>query len=127
MDKNIEQRLCLKFCIANGISCAESLKILQKSYGGSTLSRTRAYELYSAFQSGRNVVKDLSRSGQPSMSPTEVNFTKVKEMVTENRHLSLREITAELPVSHKLICTILNDSFHSFCITITHHLTRLSL
>ena len=25
MDKNIEQRIILKFCIANGISCAESL------------------------------------------------------------------------------------------------------
>ena len=23
MDKNIEQRICLKFCIENGISCAE--------------------------------------------------------------------------------------------------------
>ncbi|KYN21013.1 hypothetical protein ALC57_06921 [Trachymyrmex cornetzi] len=23
MDKKIEQRICLKFCIANGISCAE--------------------------------------------------------------------------------------------------------
>ena len=37
MDKNIEQRICLKFCIANGISCAELLKMLQKAYGESTL------------------------------------------------------------------------------------------
>ena len=37
MDKNIEQRICLKFCIANGISCAKSLKMLQKAYGESTL------------------------------------------------------------------------------------------
>ena len=44
MDKNIDQRICLKFCIAKGISCAESLKILQKAYGESTLSKTRAYE-----------------------------------------------------------------------------------
>ena len=50
MEKNIEQRICLKFCIANGISCAESLKMLQKAYGESTLSKTRAYEWYSAFK-----------------------------------------------------------------------------
>ena len=29
MDKNMEQRICLKFCIANAISCAELLKMLQ--------------------------------------------------------------------------------------------------
>ncbi|KYN22420.1 hypothetical protein ALC57_05182 [Trachymyrmex cornetzi] len=40
MDKKIEQRICLKFGIANGISCAESLKMLQKAYGESTLSKT---------------------------------------------------------------------------------------
>ena len=55
MDKNIEQRICFKFCIANGILCAESLKILQKAYGESTLSKTRAH----AFKSGRDVVEDL--------------------------------------------------------------------
>ena len=60
MDKNIEQRICLKFCIANGISFAESLKMLQKAYGESTLSKTRAYEFYSAFKSGRDVVELFS-------------------------------------------------------------------
>ena len=37
MDKNIEQRICLKFCISNGILCAELLKMLEKAYGESTL------------------------------------------------------------------------------------------
>ena len=36
MDKNIEQRIRLKFCIENGNSCAESLEMLQKTYGEST-------------------------------------------------------------------------------------------
>ena len=83
MDKNIEQRICLKFCISNGILCAESLKILQKAYGDSTLSKTRVYKWYSAFKSGRDVVEDLPRPGQPSTSLTAVNISKVKEMVTK--------------------------------------------
>ena len=98
MDNNIEQRICLKFYIANGISCAESLKMLQKSYGESTLSKTRAYEWYSAFKSGRDMVEDLPRFGRPSTSSTEVNIDEVRGMVTENRHLSLKEIDAELSV-----------------------------
>ncbi|XP_018357096.1 PREDICTED: putative uncharacterized protein FLJ37770 [Trachymyrmex septentrionalis] len=83
--------------------------MLQKAYGESTLSKTRAYEWYSALKSGRDVVKDLPRSGRPSTSSTEVNIDKVKEMVIENRHFSLREIAAELTVSHESIRTILRD------------------
>ena len=109
MDKNIEQGICLEFCIAIRIPCAESLKILQKDYAESTLSKTRAYEWYNAFESGRDVVEDLPHSGRPSTSSTEVNIVKVKEMVTEYRHLSLREIAAELSVPHESIRTISND------------------
>ena len=88
MGKNIEQRICLKLCIANGISYAESLKMLEKVYREPTLSKTRASKWYSAFKSGRDVVEDLPRSGRPSTSSTEVNTVKINEMVTENRHLS---------------------------------------
>ena len=121
MDKNIEQRICLKFCIANGISCAKSLKMLQKAYGESTLSKTRAYECYSAFKNSRDVVEDLPCSGWPSTSSTGVNITKVKEMVTENRHLSLREIAAELSVSHESIRMLLNDCLGMKHSWILHH------
>ena len=54
-------------------------------------------------------MEDLPRSGCPSTSSTELNIVKVKEMVTENRHISLREIATELFVSHESIRTILND------------------
>ena len=84
MDKNIEQRICLKFCVANGTSCAESLKMSEKAYDELTLWKRRAYEWYSAFKCSRDV-EDLLRSGRPSTSLTEVNIVKVKEMVTENR------------------------------------------
>ena len=54
-------------------------------------------------------MEDLSHTGRPSTSSTEVNIVEVKEMVAENRYLSLREIVAELSVSHKSSGTILND------------------
>ena len=46
--------------------------MLQKAYGESNLSKTRTYEWYSAFQSGRDVMVDLPRSGRPSTSSTQV-------------------------------------------------------
>ena len=64
IDKNIKQRICLLNF--------ELLKMLQKAYRESTLSKTRANEWCSAFKSDRDVVKDLPRSGRPSTSSTEV-------------------------------------------------------
>ena len=90
--------------------------MLQKAYGKSTLSKTRAYEWYSAFKSDRDVVEDLPRSRRPSMSSTEVNITELKEMATENRYLSLREIATELSVSHESIRTILYDCLGMKCV-----------
>ena len=76
-------------------------------------------------------MEDLPRSGWPSTSSTEVKIAKVKEMVTGNRHLSLREIAAELSVSHESIRTILNDCLGMKRVAARlvpkDHLTRLSL
>ena len=71
-------------------------------------------------ESGRDVVEDFPRSGRPSTSSTEVNIAKVKEMVTGNCHLSLREIAIELSVSYESIRTILND-----CLGMKRVATRL--
>ena len=105
--------------------------MLQKAYGESTLSKIRAYDWYSTFKSGRAVVEDLPRSGRPSTSLTKVNIAKVKEMVIENCHLSLRYIAAEQSVSHESIRTILNDCLSMIRVAArivpNDHLTRLSL
>lgn len=109
MNEIIEQRVCLKFCVANGISCADSLKMLEKAYGESVLSKTRAYEWYKAFKEGREIVEDMPRSGRPSTSSTDENIEKVKEIVLDNRHSSLREIARDLNISHESVRSILVD------------------
>ena len=88
--------------------------MLQKAYGESTSSKRRTYEWYSAFKNSRDVMEDLPHSGRPSTSSTGVNIAKVKEMVTDNRHLGLRKIATELFVFHESIRTILNDCFMDF-------------
>lgn len=83
--------------------------MLQRAYGESTLSKTRAYEWFKAFKSGGDVMEDLPRSGRPSTSATEGNIAKVKEIVTENPHSTLKEIAAELSITHESIRTILTN------------------
>ncbi|XP_053947783.1 protein GVQW3-like [Anastrepha ludens] len=74
--------------------------MLQKAFGESALSRTRAYEWYKDFKSGRTVVEDLPCSGRPPTSNTDEKVKKMKEIVLENRHTSLREIYSELGISY---------------------------
>jgi predicted HTH transcriptional regulator len=89
--------------------CSESLKILQKAYGESTLSKTCAYEWYKAFENSIDVMDDLSRSVRLLTSTTEVNIAKVKEIVTENPHSTLRQRAAEFSISHESIRSFLTN------------------
>ena len=79
MNEIIEQRVCL-FCIANGILCAELLKMIEKAYGRSVLSKTRLYQWYKAFKEGREIVEDMPRCGQPSNSSTDESIEYILGM-----------------------------------------------
>lgn len=97
----IERRVCLKFCVANELLCVNVLTMLGKTYGDSVLSKTRAYEWYKVLQEGRKIFEDIPRSGRPSTSTIELNVYAIKEMVLENRHISLREVAHCLNISHE--------------------------
>ena len=84
LGKKIE-RVCLKPCVSNGITATESLKILQKYFGESTLSRTQVFEWHEAFREGREVVENLPHASRPSTSVNDDNIEKVKKIVLENR------------------------------------------
>ena len=100
MNKNIEQRVCLKFCVANGISCSDSQAMPQKCYGEAMLSKTWIYEFYKAFKDGRESVEDKSRSGRPS---TKNKVNQVKKIILHNRLSSLRDISREVHISHESV------------------------
>ena len=76
MNEIIEQRVCIKFCVADRISRANSLKLLEKAYGESVLSETRAYECYKTFKAGREILEDMTCSGRSSTSSTDENIKK---------------------------------------------------
>lgn len=112
MDKLVEQRVCLKFCVTNEISCADSLKMLQKTYQDSCMSKTQVYEWYKAFKNGREEIVDLLRSGRPSTCTTDENINKIKTLLLQNRRMSVRELAHELDISFKSVHNILRDVLH---------------
>lgn len=99
MDKFIEQRICIKFCLKNEISCADALKMLKKCFGDETLSERNVYKWYKLFKEGREAVEDEPRSGRPSTSTTDEKINKIKELVLANRRLSQRALVAMVGIS----------------------------
>ena len=79
-------------------------EMLTKAYGESAMSKTRVYEWYKRFQNGREDVEDDERPGRPSTSTTDENVEKVKEMVMNDRQITIREVADVVGIS--------NGSYH---------------
>ena len=95
----MDQRICIKFCVKNEIKCNKVCKMLTKTYGESAMSKTKVYEWYKRFQDGREDVEDDERPGRPSTSTTDENVEKVKEMVMNDRRISIREVADDVGIS----------------------------
>ena len=63
--------------------------MLTKTYGEFAMSKTRAYEWYTRFQDGRG---DVEGDERPSTSTNDNNVEKVKEMVMNDRRITITEV-----------------------------------
>lgn len=60
------------------------------------MSKARIYEWYKRFQDGRENVEDDERPGRPSTLTTDEN---VKEMVMNDRRITIREVADDVGIS----------------------------
>ena len=71
-------------------------EMLTKAYGESAMSKTKVYRQYNRFQDGR---EDNERSGRPSTLTTDENVEKVKEIVMNDRRITIREVADDVGIS----------------------------
>ena len=77
-----------------------SLKMLQKCFGESILSRTQVCERHKAFSESAEVVENLPHSSRPSTSVNDDNIEKVEKIVLENRRVGIKEVAQALKISY---------------------------
>jgi len=64
------------------------------------LSRTTCFEWFKRFNGGRTSVKDNERPGRPSTSKTNETVALVREIIRNNRRLTIREVAEDVGISY---------------------------
>ena len=77
--------------------------MVRAAYGDEALTRSDIFRLYGRFHEGREDVQNDPRSGRPSESRADGNIENVRQLLLQNRHLSLRMIADETDISEDTI------------------------
>uniref|UniRef100_A0A182VT25 HTH_48 domain-containing protein n=1 Tax=Anopheles minimus TaxID=112268 RepID=A0A182VT25_9DIPT len=109
MSKFAEQRACIKFCLRNEINAAETLRMLQKAFGEESMSKKNLCKWYSDFKNGREKVEDEDRPGRPSTRTDDAHVVQIKDLVVNNRRLTIRDLSESVGISKASVNTILKD------------------
>ena len=99
IEEKVQQHVCIDFCFCLGKTGAEMYKMLQAAFGESCLSRSKTFEWYSSFKSGRRSFEDDPRLGRPSTSHTEETVARVREIICADRRLTIREVAEEVRIA----------------------------
>lgn len=105
----LEQRTNLKFLVRLEKSPSEAFRILQQAYGEDTMARSSAFEWHKRFREGLEETEDAHRSGRPSTSRTEENVERVRQMVRNDRRLTVRMIASSLDINRDCVWKIITE------------------
>jgi len=72
-------------------------------YGDNTLKKTAFYNWVKRFSEGRESVTDEERSEWPATSIIEENTAKVRQIVRENRRLTVRSIAEQVNIDRETV------------------------
>jgi len=91
----------IKFLVKPGKSGNEIREMLVQVYRDNAVKKTAVYKWVKRFSEGRESVTDEERSGLPATSRTEENIAKIRQIVRENRRLTVRSIAEELNIDRE--------------------------
>jgi len=78
-------------------------------YGDNAVKKTAVYKLVKCFSEGRESVTVEERSGWPATSRTEENIAKVRQIMQENRRLTVRSIAEQVNIDRETVRKILTE------------------
>ncbi|KAJ8956624.1 hypothetical protein NQ318_013977 [Aromia moschata] len=110
MQRSLEQRMAIKFCVKLEKSAAETIPMLKKASGVGCLSDRQIFRWHKAFAEGREDVNDEKRAGRPSTSSSDDNVKRVRDLLNTDRRLSVRLISETLDITKTIVHEIVSES-----------------
>ncbi len=110
--KRGEQRVTLKFLVKSGQTPIQCWRSLRQVWGDATMCKTQVRVWHKQFVSGQNEVKDAARRGRPRTRCTAGNFRLIQNLIQENGHLSLTDLSDRTGISRSTIRTILKKDLN---------------
>ena len=106
---NTKQQINLKFLIKLGKTPTQILEILQKMYGGNTMSFTCVFEWYKRLKEACKEMRDDFRNWRPSISKTENKIEWVRQMMCGYHELTVEMIASRLDMKKDSVWTIITE------------------
>ncbi|KAA0188761.1 hypothetical protein HAZT_HAZT001753 [Hyalella azteca] len=78
MERSLEQRYAIKFCVRLERNATETFQMLQEAFKDDCISKSQSGKWHKAFKEGREEVADEPRSGRPTTTRTEENVDPAK-------------------------------------------------
>jgi transposase len=89
----LEHRMNIKFVVKLGKSGNKIREMLVQVYGDNVMKKTAVYKWVKRFSEGRENVTDEESSRRPTTSRNEENIAKIRQIMRENRRLTVRRIS----------------------------------
>ena len=99
MERSLEQRYTIQFCVRLGKDATETYQMLQKAFKEECISKSQCGRWHKAFKEGREEVTDEPRSGRPTTARTDENVQRVREVLSSDHRLSIQAIADTLNLS----------------------------
>ena len=80
-----------------------------QAYRDNDMKKTAVYSWVKRFCEGRESAADKERSGRPATSRTEENFAKNRQIVRENRRLTVRSLAEQVNMDRETVRKIITE------------------
>lgn len=108
----IEHRAVMKFLTLEKISPKEIFDRMAVVYQDSAPSYSTVKEWTSRFKCGQDTLDDDPRQSRPKTATDDKMVDRVRDLVLEDRRISVSTIEHALCISHGSVITILHDKLH---------------
>ena len=101
----------IKFLVKLGKSGNKIREMLVQVYGDNVMKKTAVYKRAKRFSEGRESDSDEERSGWPATSRTEGNIAKIRQIVRENRRLTV-STAKQVNINRETVGKILTEDLY---------------